>query len=313
MDDRLAVRAAYLYYRLGLTQAQVADRIGLSRAKVGRLLAMALDRGIVTIHIHHPLMHATTMEVDLEARYGLAKVIVAESSAESDSENELRLLAVGTAAADYLCSLKLAHGEIAVGWGTTMQAVSLALPDGWAEDMDVFQLNGAVPVSGYSTGATEILYRFSERSGGRAHPLQVPAIVDRREMRQALESERSVQTAVAGARTASVAIFSLGRLQEESVLVASGYIEREHIGRLRADGAVGDIISRFVRGDGTIADGDLDDRTMGGNLSVLGARDIAIGVAAGPAKADITRGAIAGGYVNTLVIDSSLARALLTD
>lgn len=313
MDDRLTVRAAYLYYRSGLTQAQVAERLGISRVKVTRLLQTALEREIVTIDIRHPLVHATTMEVELEARYGLDSVVVAVSPAGSEGEDGLRLLAVGAAGADFLRRLELRDGRIAVGWGTTMQAVSVALAEGWASNMDVFQLNGAVPLSGYATGATEILYRFSERAGGRAHPLQVPAIVDKREVREALESESSVQTAVEGAKTASVAIFSLGRLQEESVLVSSGYIDRDHIGVLRSEGAVGDVISRFITADGTIADTDLDERTMGVNLSLLGSREITIGVAAGAAKVDIVRGAIAGGYVNTLIVDDSLAAALLAD
>lgn len=311
MNDRLTVRAAYLYYRLGLTQAQVADRLGLNRVKVSRLLAAALDRDIVTIGIKHPLVHATEMEVELEAKFALKSAVVAESPAGSDSEDGLRLLAVGVAGAEYLRSLELKNSQIAVGWGTTMQAVSLSLSERWAENMEVFQLNGAVPVSGYATGASEILYRFSERAGGRAHPLQVPAIVDRREVREALEVDSSVQTAVGGAKTAPVAIFSLGKLQEESVLVSSGYIDISHIGALRAKGAVGDIISRFVTADGAIADRDLDERTMGADLSLLGSREIAIGVAAGVSKVSIVRAAVAGGHINTLIVDDSLAAALL--
>ena len=74
-DDRLTVRAAYLYYRLDLTQAQVADRLGVGRVKVGRLLASAHDRRIVTIDIRHPLTRLTEMEVDLETRFGLRDVV----------------------------------------------------------------------------------------------------------------------------------------------------------------------------------------------------------------------------------------------
>lgn len=311
MDDRHTVRASYLYYRLGFTQAQVAERMGLSRVKVGRLLADALSREIVRIEVRHPLVHVTTMELELEARFGLKDVVVAESPAGPEGEEGLRQLAVAEAAAEYLRGLDLTGTALAVGWGTTMQAVSLALVDGWADDLDVYQLNGAVPTSGYATGATEVLYRFSNRANGRAHPLQVPAVVDRRELRVALEAERSVQAAVEGARTAPVAIFTMGVLQEQSVLVESGYVDASRIGELRQAGAVGDIITRFVRLDGSIADAELDERTMGASLDVLAQRRLSIGVAAGVAKRDVTLGALAGGYVNTLVVDDSLAAALL--
>jgi deoxyribonucleoside regulator len=313
-DDRLLVRAAYLYYRLDLTQAQVADRLGLSRVKVGRLLASALERRIVTIDIRHPLTRLAEMEVDLERRFGLRDVVVASSAALA-GEDDLQLLAVAQAGADYLTSLELRHTAVALGWGTTMRAVSAALDDGWADDIDVFQLNGAIPMSNYATGAGEIMNRFAERGHGRAHLLQVPGIVDRTEVRHALETERSVSRVLAGAREAPVAAFSLGNLTAESVLVSSGYLDSESLGALRASGAVGDIISRFIGADGALSDMCLDERTMGVELATLRAqagRERVIGIAAGPAKAPIARAAMAGGYIDTLIVDDSLALALLS-
>ena len=47
----LSVRAAWLYYIEGLTQEEVANAMGVSRAKVIRLLAGARDHGIVHIQI----------------------------------------------------------------------------------------------------------------------------------------------------------------------------------------------------------------------------------------------------------------------
>lgn len=314
MDDRMTVRSAYLYYRLGLTQAEVADRLGISRAKVGRLIASALHRGIVSIDISHPQVRLTELEVALEGRFDLGEAVVAASYAGAESiEDPLRLLAVASAGARYLESLELSGTSVALGWGTTMQAVSLALRDGWAQDVDLFQLNGAVPISSYASGAVETMHRFAERGRGRAHLLQVPAIVGRGSVRRALEGEPSVQATLRGAREAPVAMFSLGRLQPESVLVSSGYIDADDIRRLSDGGAVGDVISRFIAADGKVADPDLDDRTMGLDLAALGTRTQAIGIAAGAAKAAVARAALAGGYVSTLIVDDSLAAALLAD
>jgi deoxyribonucleoside regulator len=311
VDDRLAIRAAYLYYRLDLTQVQVATRLGVSRAKVGRLLASARSSGIVNIDIQHPLSRVTGMEVALVLRYGLRDAVVASTLAGPEGEGDLQLLAVGAAGAHYLASLELDRTALALGWGTTMQAVAAALYPGWAHDVDVYQLNGAVPAPGHATGAAEIMDRFAELGAGRAHHLQVPAIVDRIAVREALDAERSVSRDLSGARDAPVAVFSLGDLRRESVLVASGYIDEALIDALRTRGAVGDLISRFVGADGQITDPDLDQRTMGLELESLGARGVAIGIAAGPRKAPIARAAIAGGHLNTLIVDDSLAAALL--
>ncbi|WP_157970789.1 sugar-binding transcriptional regulator [Nakamurella deserti] len=312
MDDRLTVRSAYLYYRLGLTQAEVADRLGISRVKVGRLLASALHRGIVSIDIRHPQVRLTELEVALESRFDLKEAVVAASFAGTGpGEDPLRLLAVASAGARHLESLELTRESVALGWGTTMQAVSMALRDGWARDVELFQLNGAVPISSYATGAVETMHRFGERGRGRAHLLQVPAIVGRVSVRRALESEPTIRATLRGAREAPVAMFSLGRLQTESVLVSSGYIDEADVRRLRDGGAVGDVISRFITADGSVADVELDDRTMGLDLAALGTRDVSIGIAAGAAKAAVARAALAGGYLTTLIVDDSLATALL--
>jgi len=53
-DLRLALRAATLYYLDGLTQAEIASRLGVSRPTAGRLVARAKARGLVRIDVVVP-------------------------------------------------------------------------------------------------------------------------------------------------------------------------------------------------------------------------------------------------------------------
>lgn len=311
MDDRLTLRAAYLYYRSALTQAEVAAKLGVSRVKVGRLLASAERRGIVTIDIRHPLSRSTSAEIAIEQRFGLREAVVVESAADGGDETALGTLAVAAAAASYLASLDLVEGSIAVGWGTTMLAVSEALVDGWASGVRVFQLNGGLPVSDAADSAADVITRFAQRAHGSASVLQVPAIVESVEVRAALETDRNVRAALLGAATASVAVFSLGRLTQDSVLGAAGYLQADEIDALRAKGAVGDVVSRFIGQDGAVVDRRLDARTMGVELADMRGRERSIGIAAGSAKAASARAAITGGYVDTIVVDDALAEELL--
>ena len=57
-DLRLALRAATLYYLDGLTQAEIASRLGVSRPTAGRLIARAKARGLVRIEVVVPSRHA---------------------------------------------------------------------------------------------------------------------------------------------------------------------------------------------------------------------------------------------------------------
>src|SRR5213080_2831128 len=53
-DLRLALRAATLYYLDGLTQAEIASRLGVSRPTAGRLVARAKAKGLVRIEVVVP-------------------------------------------------------------------------------------------------------------------------------------------------------------------------------------------------------------------------------------------------------------------
>ena len=74
-----AVRAAWLYYVEGLTQEAIAGAMGVSRAKVIRLLAAARDNGVVRIRIDGKGGEQIALERRLIGALGLAEAVVAPS------------------------------------------------------------------------------------------------------------------------------------------------------------------------------------------------------------------------------------------
>ncbi len=67
-DYRLSVRAAALYYQQGLTQSEIGDRLGYSRVKISRVLAMAREQGILEIRVKVPADWHSGLEADLTTR-----------------------------------------------------------------------------------------------------------------------------------------------------------------------------------------------------------------------------------------------------
>ena len=72
-DKELAglVQAARLYYEDGLTQAQVAAKIGVSRPQVSKMLAHAREAGIVHIEIRPPVAGDAELLKLLQQRFAL--------------------------------------------------------------------------------------------------------------------------------------------------------------------------------------------------------------------------------------------------
>jgi deoxyribonucleoside regulator len=141
--------------------------------------------------------------------------------------------------------------------------------------------------------------------------LAAPAIVGSPALRRALEEDPSVGATIEAARATATAIFALGVLTPQSVLVGSGFLTTRDVADLQAAGAVGDIIGRFLRIDGATASPELDQRSVGLPLADLAAKPISMGVAAGAGRGPITLGALRGRYINVLVTDADTAQWVL--
>jgi lsr operon transcriptional repressor len=57
-SEELLLRAAWFYYKDELTQEEIAKRLSVSRASVGRLLERARRVGLVTIHLNTEYLNA---------------------------------------------------------------------------------------------------------------------------------------------------------------------------------------------------------------------------------------------------------------
>jgi len=311
-DVRLMLRVAQMYYGLHLTQEQIGKRLGISRFKVGRLLDRALRESAVRIEIVHPAARLVELEDELVRRFDLrAAVVVDAATAVADQGADLVARErVARAASDFLASCG-PTGAIGVSWGRTMLELAAQLRPGWTTATEIVQLNGATSRSAQPTRANEIAERFATTTGAAIRLMAAPAIVGSAELRRALEDDPSVGETLAAARTARTAVFGLGMLAPDSVHVASGNLGEGELRSLEVAGAVGDVLGRFLSGDGRIALPELDERTVGLPLSELGRKDLAVGLAAGSGRATIALAALRARCLNVLVTDEATAERVL--
>jgi deoxyribonucleoside regulator len=185
------------------------------------------------------------------------------------------------------------------------------LRPGWTKATEIVQLNGATSRSPLPTRANEIAERFGTTTGASISLLPAPAIVGSAELRVALEEEGVMRHALEAARRSVLAVFGLGILTRDSVLVGSGYLTEQDLADLDAAGAVGDVIGRFLDVTGAIALPELDERTVGLPLSELAGDRISIGLAAGAGRGPIALAALRARCVNVIVVDSATAEWVL--
>lgn len=160
-DPETLVAVATLYYEHGASQKEIAERLGVSRPTVSRLLERARETGIVRIEIVSPHVDPK-LPGRLAERLGLKAVHVASGRAEEQDPGPVLAAEVGHA----LDAAKLAPGDVVVvSWGRAVHSVARRLHrshpgvliapgmGGNAGDEPWFQPNEIVRVLADSIGA----------------------------------------------------------------------------------------------------------------------------------------------------------------
>ena len=174
MSRAALAEVARLYYVRELTQQQIAQRLGISRFKVLRLLEQARAEGVVRFEIDEPTPVDDELARKLEERYQLDQAIVVEDAV--------------AAASDLLPRLLAARDVLGVAWGETLAKIATRLAERPAPaPIPVVQICGAIEGLVPGTRPTELAARYAAWTGGRFHPLEAPAVADARALRRAVQ------------------------------------------------------------------------------------------------------------------------------
>lgn len=298
----LMVAAAELYYLRNANQAEIAGRLGTSRATVSRLLAEARRTGIVRIEVVPPSAAGSLgLAGEVAAATGLERVYLVPSSTTRLVGAPLApallraLLDVGLRAGDVLL---VSSGRTVYEAARTdlpaLPGVLLAPTVGGQDE----------PEAWYQTN--EITREVAEKVGGRPLFLYAPALPGP-DLYRTLLADPSIRRVTELWEVARCAILGVGAppLTRESI---PGFVPTD-AASLRE--AVGDVCSRFYDRNGEPVAFPGIDRLVATSLSVLQRIPVSIAVAVGAQKVPGLAAGARAGYFNRLVTDTATAEALL--
>jgi DNA-binding transcriptional regulator LsrR (DeoR family) len=298
-----------LYYVDGVTQTEIAQRLGLSTAKVNRLLQQARELGYVNISIRTPYQHLFELEARLKAVFGLQQAVVIPAIAGSSTSP---LNPLGAVAAEFLLE-HLRDGDVlGIGGGTAVNAVVQAIEPARAYEVEVVPVLGAVQGQ-INTDVNYLATRLAERLGAKAYQLHAPAFVDTKEHCETLKSMGPVKEILDIARRANIALVGVGTVDAEtSRFVQFTALSAEDMNKIAGDcGGVGEIGAYVYDIEGRACANDYADRVIGLTLADLRNIPFRIGMAATEAKALPIYGALRGGYLHALITDETAACGVL--
>lgn len=309
VDLRLLSKVGKLYYEQKLTQQEIAERLRLSRPKVSRLLQQAHDEGLVQITVLAPPSIHTELEEVLEQRMGLREAIVVDVDEGASQDDIARSL--GAAAAQYLLRTVADGDRIGVSWGTTLNAMVNALQPLAVQDCHVVQLIGGLGAPEAEVHATALCQRIARLLSARLTLIPAPGISDNLQSRQMLLSDSHVQNAFSLFPRLNVAYVGIGIPAPNSVVMRDGTILSQHaLDHLLAHHAVGNIALRYFDVCGEPVHSEIDELVVGITPEQLKAIDRVVGVAGGLPKLKAISGALLGRWINVLITDNWVARAL---
>ncbi|MCQ9352928.1 helix-turn-helix domain-containing protein [Corynebacterium sp. 153RC1] len=303
--------AAQLYYGENLTMERVAERLGVSRPTVSRLIAEARQTGVVTIQIHQEMRPQDPLEQLVAEKYHVNAHVVRAPS----SYSELRWMrSVASAGAKLVDSLVDSGTTLGVAWGSTVSEVAQYLPRRLLEDVTVVQLNGAG--NAWNTGIAysgSILGQIASAYDAHMVHFPVPAFFDHAETKEAMWRERSIRNVLSVQREAQVAVFGVGAFGGKipSHVYAGGYFDKVQQAQARVAGVVGDMCTVMLREDGSWEDLAVNKRATGPTPRDLKKIDRRVCVASGAHRAAALRGALRTGAITDLVVSSRLAELIV--
>lgn len=311
-DDFATIRQIHtvlaLHFIEGVKQSDIAERLNLSTSKVNRLIKRGRELGMVKITIESPFQSLLGLESQLAQASRLSKVVLTPS-VPGNPDTTLQM--VGRAAANELLETVRDGDVIAITGGKAVSAVVENIVTERPLDVTVMPLTGGVQGK-YYTDVNHLATQLADKLGGKALLLHAPLFAESREQRDTLMQVGSIRQILDLARRAQVALVGIGSIATEG----SSYHDLVPMGNpspelLLSDHAVAEFLAHLIREDGSVADCPLNSRLVAVHPAELSTCPNKIGVAAGPEKVQPIRAVLAGGLIDSLIVDDATASSVL--
>ena len=303
---RNRMRIAWMYYVEGLTQNEIAERLGIGRVTVVRNINEAIKQREVKIWIDGDVAECIQIEGELKAAFNLRDAVVVPEPTTAAGITK----SIGNAAGMYISDTLRDGMSVGVGWGATLYESLQTLTTKPLENVQVISLLGGI-VQARRFNPAEFGWQFARAIGADCYLLLAPAVVDSPETRKALLERCGLNDVFKRAEKLDIAMLSAGTMAPSSTAFRFNMLSEEDRLELIAKGAVGDLLYNFFDIDGKLIDHPVNSRIM--SLPIAQLRDVPLRVisAGGDEKIQAILGAIKLINCNVLITNEKTAKDLL--
>lgn len=307
-DDRQLVKVATMYYKEGMTQAEIAKKLGVSRSLISKMLINAKNEGIVEVFIQSKSALSVKLERGIEKKFHIKEAVVIETYSLSDEE--IYKVAAQEAAL-YLEKISKDAKSIGISWGKSLRGLVNAYPYTNQENITVIPLIGGMSANYFDIHSNQLTYDLASRMNGKAKYLYAPNFINSDKLREKLINNRAVTTVLEAGKEVDIALVGIANSYKNSTMFEIGYIDKSLLEDFEKYDVVGDINSRFFNEKGVEVDAYFNEFSIGLKLEDLKKIPIVMTVALENYKEKAIRIALDNRLVNVIVMTDEMAKKLL--
>ncbi len=297
-----------MYYRLDMSQGEIAARTFLSRPHVSRLLKQAREEGIVEIRLNYCGERCRYAETSLKSGFGLdaAHVYNFDGIPAQEVQN-----AICRHSAEHIESMLHMGQAVGITRGSIIAGIIRHFKPGRKLDLRIIQMIGA-EAAATAPSAPDLVRKMADVFGGSTVYLDAPLYVENDFVRNSLIKEPFLRKKLNDVKGVQLVLTSIRPLHSGiNSHVWSGFIDDRQANDLMDAGAVGYLLGRAFDIDGNILDHPVNRRIIG--MDPMELRDRAVvGISYGKDHARAVLGALRGGFVKTIITDFNCANEILS-
>jgi len=297
----LIERVGKMYYILQMNQQSIADKLGISRTSVVRLLSEGRDLGIIQIYIkgQNDDLRNRELESDLLKKYKMKDIVVARNIGPNSYYNM---------AAKYIEGILPKSGNICLSGGITTHTIANYLyPAETNTDLNIVQLTG---LFSEKIPNLSVVQRWSEKLNANPMYLSAPGIVNTPQKRDMFLNDFNIINTYKAMCNADIAIVGIGTPSTILKNINTLDFPQEMFKDLETS-SVGDVMFHFYNEMGAFCAEEISNHVVGATIVDFLRIQTRIAVAFGDEKVKAIAGGMKGGVVNIMITDENTAKKIL--
>jgi len=306
LDD--AARAGWLYYVAGNTQDDIAKKMGVSRQSAQRLVALAVNSGLIKVRLDHPIAHCMELSLRIKEQFNIDYCRVVPSD-PSDPSSIMGLAQAGATRLErYLKSEN--SNTIALGTGRALRACIEEIPPMDCHQHKIVSMLGNMASDG-SASAYGVVDKMGDKVHAKHYPMSIPVIFSSSDEMHSIHNQPHVKYTIELAKKADAIFVGIGNLGSNSPLFIDGFITKKEMEDLEKQGAVGEMLSWVYDKNGKLLKSGVNSRVASVPLEINPTKPV-YAIAAGKSKVPAIVGALKGQRINGLITNEFTAELLLS-